>query len=133
MVSAQLVSTTLRLERGSIVRNCGVVADRPGGGKERSVTGESKKDLAVAVVRLLHSKLDAIDDETREVGVLRVLGNPSCSPGGIMSSSLCVFPWPPVISQVPNEWMYPDWWESRIPHYSLDQFQYAHKHHPRMN
>ena len=58
-VSAQLVSTSPRLERGSIERNRGLVADGPGGGKERSVAGESKKDLAVAVVRLPHGELDA--------------------------------------------------------------------------
>ena len=72
-VSAQLVSTSPRLERGSIERNRGLVADGPGGGKERSVAGESKKDLAVAVVRLPHGELDAIDDEKRELGVLRAV------------------------------------------------------------
>ena len=45
----------------------------PGGRKERSVARESKKDLAVAVVRLPHSELDAIDDEKRELGVLRAV------------------------------------------------------------
>ena len=47
-----------------------MVANSLGGGKERSVAGESKKDLAVAVVRLPHGELDAIDDEKRELGVL---------------------------------------------------------------
>ena len=72
-VSAQLVSSSPRLERGLIERNHGLVADGPGGSKERSVAGESKKDLAVAVVRLLHGELDAIDDEKRELGVLRAV------------------------------------------------------------
>ena len=72
-MSAQLVSTSPRLERGSIERNRRLVADGLGGGKERLVAGESKKDLAVAVVGLLHGELDAIDDEKRELGVLRAI------------------------------------------------------------
>ena len=40
-VLAQLVSTLPILERGSIERNHGLVADSPGGGKERSVPTKS--------------------------------------------------------------------------------------------
>ena len=72
-VSAQLVSTYLSLERGLIERNYGLVAEGLGGGKERSVAAKSATDLAVAVVRLPHGELDAINDEKRELGVLRAV------------------------------------------------------------
>ena len=89
-----------------IEKNRGLVADGPGGGKERLVAGDSKKDLAVAVVRLLHGKLDAIDDEKRELGVLRAVLAKSFAHARWRDVifSLCLT-WPPFVSQVPNEWV----------------------------